>query len=294
MAGYNITSGNLNWVYNATGVGFESAYGDNMPLSLGAVSGGCAILYSNEHSPTKPLWRESDVRCVNLTDGKLLWKLLDFNMGLGVADGYVVSGSEYDNRIYCIGMGPSAITASAPQSGVPLGSAFSVTGMVTDESPGTKNPAQHALFPNGVPAISDANQEAFMEYLYEQQIYPTNLTGVPVSVDAIDPNGNFIHLGDVISSASGFYSIAVDTGKLDAGAGKYTIVASFAGSNSYGSSSAETAFAVNPSSTAATPTAPPQNALATTTDLMTYIAISTAAIIVAIAIIGVLLLRKRP
>ena len=293
MAGYNVTTGTLNWVYNATSVGFESAYGNNMPLSLGAVSGGCAILYSNEHSPTKPLWRESDVRCVNLTDGKLVWKLLDFNMGLGVADGYVVSASEYDNRIYTIGIGPSATKVAAPQSGVSLGSSFTITGTVTDESPGTKNPTQLALYPNGVPAISDYNQEAFMEYLYEQQLYPTNLTGVPVSLETIDPNGNFVHLGDVTSDASGFFSFAVDTNKLEAGSGTYTVVANFAGSKSYGSSSAESAFTVLSGPTA-TPTAVPVTSL-TTTDLMTYIAASTIAIIIAIAIVGALiLLRKRP
>ena len=187
MAGYDITSGKMNWVYNATSVGYESPYGNNMPLSLGAVAGGCALLYSTEHSPTKPLWRESDVRCVNLTDGKLLWKLLDFNLGLSVADGYVVSGNEYDNHIYCIGKGPSSTTVSAPQTGISTGSTFTITGTVHDESAGTKNLAQRAMFPNGVPAISDVNQEAFMEYLYEQQPYPTNLIGVPVTLDTIDP-----------------------------------------------------------------------------------------------------------
>jgi hypothetical protein len=293
MAGYNIETGNLNWVYNATGVGFESAYGDNMPLSLGAVAGGCAILYSNEHSPTKPLWRESDVRCVNLTDGTLVWKLLGFNMGLGVADGYVVSGNEYDNRIYCIGIGPSATTVSAPQSGISLGSSFTITGTVTDESPGTKNLAQRALYPNGVPAISDENQEEFMEYLYEQQIYPTDLKGVPVSLDVIDPNGNFVHLGDVTSDASGTFNLGVDTNTLSAGPGTYTVIASFAGSDSYGHSQAESAFTMYTTSTV-TPTQAPQSVLATSTELMTYIVGSTVAIIIAIAIVGLLLLRKRP
>ena len=264
-----------------------------MPLSLGAVAGGCALLYSTEHSPTKPLWRESDVRCVNLTDGKLLWKLLDFNLGLSVADGYVVSGNQYDNQIYCIGKGPSSTTVSAPQTGISTGSTLTITGTVHDESAGTKNAAQRAMFPNGVPAISEINQEAFMEYLYEQQPYPTSAIGVPVTLDVIDPNHNLVHLGDVTSDASGLFSFGVNADSLTAGAGTYILIATFPGSNSYGSSYAETAFTIESSPTATATASTPSN-LATTADLMTYLAVGVIAIIIAIAIVGMLLLRKHP
>ncbi len=129
MAAYNITTGKLLWVYNATATSpYESAYGDNMPLSLGAVVDGTAILYSTEHSPTKPLWRDSYVRCVNLTDGTLVWKLLDFNMGLSVADGYVVTGSQYDNNVYCIGKGPSATTVQINNDVITVGNNALITG----------------------------------------------------------------------------------------------------------------------------------------------------------------------
>jgi len=284
MAAYNITTGNLLWVYNATATSpYESAYGNNMPLSLGAIVDGTAILYSTEHSPTKPLWRDSYVRCVNLTDGTLIWKLLDFNMGLSVADGYIVTCSQYDNNVYCIGKGPSGTTVSAPQSGISMGSSFTITGTVTDQSPGAK----------GTAAIADASQEAWMEYLYEQQAMPTNATGVPVTIDAIDPNGNFIPIGTATSDASGFYSLGVNANMLSAGPGTYTVIATFAGSNSYGSSYSESAFTVNAAPTVA-PTATPQSNLATAADLMTYMVAVAIAIIIAIAIVGFLILRKHP
>ena len=44
IAAYNIRQGNLLWVYNATATTpYESAYGNNMPLSLGAVCDGTAL-----------------------------------------------------------------------------------------------------------------------------------------------------------------------------------------------------------------------------------------------------------
>ena len=44
-----------------------------------------------------------------------------------------------------------------------------------------------------------------MEYLYEQQGMPTNATGVEVSLDTIDPNGNLVHIGTVISDSNGMF-----------------------------------------------------------------------------------------
>jgi hypothetical protein len=51
---------------------------------------------------------------------------------------------------------------------------------------------------------------------------------------------------------------------------------------------------VGPVATTATATADTLLGLATTNDLMTYMAVSVVAIIIAIAIVGLLLLRKKP
>jgi hypothetical protein len=128
-----------------------------------------------------------------------------------------------------------------------------------------------------------------MEYVYMQKGKPTNTTGVPVSIDVIDANGNFRNVGTAISDASGAFSYQW-TPDIE---GKYTVIATFAGSESYWPSSSETSFAVDP---VAAPTSTPIGAQ-TPSPVETYFIPAVAAIIVAIAIgfaITILVLRKRP
>ena len=141
-----------------------------------------------------------------------------------------MAGNDYDNVMYVYSKGPSATTISAPDTVVPKGTAVLIKGTVTDQSPGAP----------GTPAISDVDQEKWMEFLYMKQAKPTNLNGVPVHLTATDPNGNFQDLGVVNSDMSGLYS-ALWTPPVE---GKYTVTATFAGSESYGSSQASTAFGV--------------------------------------------------
>jgi len=273
---YDAKTGKLLWTYNATAPGHESAYGENMPLSITAVCDGKVYVHSTEHSPTKPLWRASYLRCLNITDGTELWKLLDFNMGAAIADGYIVTGNQYDNLVYCIGKGPSATTVDAPMTAIPATSSVVLRGTVTDQSPGAK----------GTPAIADADQEAWMEYLYEQQAMPTNAKGVEVTLDAVDPNGNFVHIGTTTSDTSGLFSYMWTTPDVP---GKYTIIATFAGSKSYGSSYVETAISV---SEALPEPAQPEPA-APLPPFEMYTLYATIAIIIAVAIATLLLLRKK-
>ena len=58
-----------------------------------------------------------------------------------------------------------------------------ITGTVTDQTPNA------AL--KGTPAVSDADQGIWMEYMIQHNVVkPTNVKGVPVPIDGIDPNGN--------------------------------------------------------------------------------------------------------
>ncbi len=290
--GYNVTTGQLLWTYNSTAApySYESAYGNNMPLTFGAVCDGMVYMYSTEHSPTNPLWRESYVRCINMTDGTLIWKLEDFNMGLSIADGYLVSASEYDNLIYCIGKGPSATTVNAPLNVPSQGSSVMITGSVTDQSPGALADGPKLGYVNGVPAVSDASQEGWMEYLYEQQAIPTNATGVQVSLAAIDPNGNYINIGTATTDLTGAYG-TMFTPQVP---GTYQIIATFSPTNSYGGSSAETYLGVGPATATPAPTASPLNASAIESSLMSYVIVGVIAIIIAIAIATIFIVRKRP
>ena len=88
-----------------------------------------------------------------------------------------------------------------------------------------------------------------MEYVYMQKPKPTNATGVPVTLTVTDSNGNTRPIGTTTSDSSGAFSFqwAPDI------TGKYTVTATFAGSNAYYGSSAETAFAVDPEAATASP-----------------------------------------
>ena len=119
----------------------------------------------------------------------------------------------------------------------------------------------------------------------------TSIVGVPVSIDAVDPNGNFIHIATVTSDGTTGTFGYTWTPTL---AGDYKISATFAGDDLYGSSFATTYASVTnaPVITPAPATASPITGFATPNDLMTYIAVGVIAIIIAIAILGVLILRK--
>jgi hypothetical protein len=133
--------------------------------------------------------------------------------------------------------------------------------------------------------------QAWMEYLYEQQAMPTNAKGVEVTIYAIDPNNNYIPIGTATSDTSGLYSFAWSTPKVP---GKYTIIATFPGSKSYYASFAETAMVVSEAPTA-TPT-PTQGPTTQPDNTGLYMLVSGVgiAIIIAIAIATLLILRKRP
>jgi hypothetical protein len=194
-----------------------------------------------------------------------------------------------DNNIYSVGRGPSKTSIQAPQTSITVGSKVVIEGTVIDLSTGTKLSTQAANFPDGVPVASDSSMYDWMGYVYQQKPYPTNFTGVPVSIDALDPNGNYVHIGDAVTSGQGLFHFTWAPPNVP---GDYMVYATFGGSNGYWPSSAVTAMtvAVAPSATAA-PTSPP----ASMTD--TYILGSAIAIIIVIIIIGAIILltlRKRP
>jgi hypothetical protein len=130
----------------------------------------------------------------------------------------------------------------------------------------------------------------WMRYVYMQGPRPTDATGVPITISVVDANGNYRDIGTTTSDADGFFSFNWMP-DID---GKYTVYASFGGSEGYWPSHAVTAFAVDPAAATPAPTEGIQTGLATTADLMMFLAIGVIAIIIAIAIVGLLILRKRP
>ena len=76
--------------------------------------------------------------------------------------------------------------------------------------------------------------------------------------------------------------------------GNYTVIATFAGTNAYYGSAADTYFYASSPAPTAAPTATPVTGLATMSALTYGIAAAIIVIIIAIAIVGLLLLRKKP
>ena len=293
---YSMLNGTTLWTFNSINSGVESPWG-KYPIHVGAFAAGIVYAFSGEHSPNTPIYKGYRVYAVNATNGTQLWNLLDWSAsGLGtslantaIADGYMVFLNGYDEQVYVIGKGPSATTVSIQNNVISQGTTVLIQGTVTDISAGTQQQEQKARFPNGVPAVSDDSQTAFMEYVYQQQPKPTNATGVPVSIDVIDSNGNYRHIGDTTSDASGKFNLAWAPDI----SGSYTVIANFAGSQSYYVSSAETSFYATAAAATPAPTATPLQAVADMYFVPAVVGIIVAIIIVG-AVLALLMLRKRP
>ncbi len=298
---YNDLTGAHSWTWgsgttadNSTEAEFATAFGI-YPAWISTMADGKLYLQGDVHSPNSPLWKGQQLYCLNATTGLRIWSIFNYAQSMynsiaPVASGYLVAFNGYDSQIYCFGQGPSATTVTAPDIAATVGTPLVIRGTVLDVSAGTKQNEQAADFPYGVPAVSDPSMSQWMEYVYMQKPIPTNTTGVPVTLSVIDSNGNYRQIGTTTTDSSGMftYSWAPDI------PGSYTVIATFAGSNSYYGSSAETSFYATTAPATPAPTATAASNLATTTDLMTYIAVAVIAIIIAIAIVGLLLLRKHP
>ncbi len=284
---YNLTTGELQWRYEDYTGRTVFPY---FTLMLGTVADGKIFVGTHEHSADTPLFKGNKVRALNVTTGEEVWTMYGWAhpYTFAVADGTLIYWNNYDHQVYAVAKGPTTMTVEAPKAAITTDQSLVITGTVMDISAGTRQHEQAMRFPNGVPCVSEDSMAAWMEYVYMQKLRPTNATGVEVSIDVIDSNGNYRNIGTTNSDANGAYSFHW---KPDI-SGKYTVMATFAGSEGYWPSHAETAFAVDES-----PTPAPTEA---STESMTdaYFIPAVAGIIATIAIVGVilalLLLRKRP
>jgi len=298
---YNDLTGKVVWTYgnggagNSTNAGFNTSYGD-YPTFVQSIANGVVYLATDEHTIPDPLYKGATIEAVNATTGQQIWQLSGYpsewaysGSDFVVADGYLTTMNGYDNNIYSIGRGSSATTVQAPLTAITAGTNVVIQGTIMDTSAGTLQTTVKADFPNGVPVASDASMKDWMAYVYQQQAAPTNFTGVPVSIDAVDPNGNNVHVGDATTNANGLFSYVWQPPNIP---GKYSITATFVGTNGYWGSNAQTTMIIQnaPSATAA-PIIAPESVVDT------YFVPSVIAIIVVIIIGFALLflsLRKHP
>ena len=288
---YDITTGETAWTYNATDPYNEFLFGSNWWLYPLFVTDGKIYYGQLEHSPVDPRPRGGPFLALDVETGEEVFRVNGMFRstlwgGLAIiGDSIIATQDTYDQRIYAVGKGPTTTTVTAPDIGVPLDSSVMIRGTVTDISPGTKEYGLTARFPNGVPAVSDASMSEWMLYVYKQFARPA-ATGVEVTLTVLDPNGNVYDIGTATADSTGMFKLFW-TPPVP---GEYTVIAQFPGSKAYYPSYAETSIGVTeaPADTTTEPASPP----ASMTD--TYVAGFGIAIIVAIVIVGVLLLRKRP
>ncbi len=306
---YDGKTGNTLWTWAAKDPTYlESKWGGNYLLEMPMIADGKIYVFSGEHSPDNPPERGAPLACIDIATGKLLWEiplyLSHWARNPALADGILVYLNAYDGQIYAFGKGQSATTVVAIPG---VGNVVTIQGSVIDQSAGQTAMGVPAA---GTPAISDDNMSAWMQYLYMQEPKPTNVKGVPVTVTVVDPNGNSQQIGNPTSDASGNFAIEY-TPSI---AGMYTITATFAGSNSYYDSTAETHIAVASAlpSASAIPTAPPTTAPPPPTvtptpvtpspavinptggpDIVTYVALVAVVTIAIIAAVAVILRRRK-
>jgi hypothetical protein len=291
---YNATTGVKQWEYAAT-VTYPSEYlfANQWWMKPVAIADGKIYCGTCEHSPIDPRPRGGPFVCLDAITGEVVWRADGMFRqtrwgGRGImGDSIIATQDTYDQSIWAIGKGPSATTVDAGPDSSVHGASVVVSGMVTDVSPGTDDYVLPMRFPNGVPAVCDENQTAWMQYVYRQYPRPSDVVGVEVVISVLDPNMNAYEVARATSDDSGFFGCTFDPEVP----GFYKITATFEGSKAYYGSFAETFVNVE---AAPEPTPVPTASPAPMTD--TYVLGLGAGAIVAIVVIGlliILMLRKR-
>jgi outer membrane protein assembly factor BamB len=288
MHAFDLQTGENVWNYDTGAAGYDTPYGI-YPSETPVFMADGKIYISHGHGYSPPIFKGATLDCINATDGTLIWDVLSFNnrAGFAIADGYLACYNIYDGQVYSFGKGPSVTTVEAPKTAVTVGSSMIIEGTVLDTCAGAQDLVAQGKF-KSVGAVSDASQAQWMGYLYMQQLCPANTTGVEVQLDSFDPNGNFVPIGTATTTLTGKFSYTWEPPIP----GTYTIRATFKGTKSYGTSYEETTLVAVEAPQTQTPETPP-----TPPDNTPYVIGMGVAIIVAIAIVGVvlaLILRKRP
>jgi len=287
----NWTNGKIEWKYESPNNPYETPYvtEDGRPVSSWnggiLVADGKVYDYNTEHSPTQPITRGWKLHCIDAITGEGIWNITamsgsrDFRGA--IADGYLAFDNFYDGFMYVFGKGKSATTVTAAPKTIAKGSQVLIEGTILDMSPGQP----------GTPCVSKESMATQMEYLHMQTPidgiwHNLTLTGVPVVLTAIGSDGSYIDLGTATTDA---YYGTFEKAWTPPTEGTYKIIASFAGDDSYGSSAASTAISVGP---ATEPIDIPEQ-LQPPDYTMTIVGMGIA-IMALVAIVGIVLYRKKP
>ena len=281
-------TGKIVWSYESPNNPFETPYTDPNGTTVSSWNGGMLVadgkiyISNTEHTPSQPITRGWKLHCINATTGEGIWNITG-SMSVGpIADGYLTASDSYDGYSYVFGKGKSATTVTATPAVITNGATVLVQGTVLDQSPAQPE----------TPCVSKESMTTQMEFLHMQlpidgMLHNVAMTGVPVTLTAIDQNGNPTNIGTATTSA---YYGTFEMAWTPPSEGTYKIIAAFEGDESYGSSGASTATTVGPAPQT-------QNTQPTQTipDYSMLFAGIIAAIVIAILIgvVNLIAIRKR-
>jgi hypothetical protein len=284
-------TGKIVWKFEAPANAFETPYVDENGSTVYSwhsslyVADGKIFSYNCEHTPGQPVTRGWKWFAINATTGEEIWNLpgcgVDSRVFQGaMADGYLAMSDRYTGTMFVVGKGKSTTTVTAPDVVVQKGNGIVIQGTVLDKSPAQPD----------TPCVSKDSMSTWMAYLHHQWpidgfSHNETISGVPVTLTALGSDGSSIDIG--IVTTDGYYGTFSKTWTPPA-EGDYKIIASFTGDDSYGSSGASTAVSVGK---APAEIAIPEQ-IAPPDYTMTIVA-GAIAVIIAIAIVGVLILRKK-
>jgi outer membrane protein assembly factor BamB len=283
---YDLQNGGLVWHYNDFAVPFETTYTGSTGKEAysfngnGIVADGKVYTRNSEHTATAPYTRGWSLHCIDAYTGEGIWKIGAPMNPSAAADGYLTAGNSYDGYMYVFGKGESELTVSAPMVGVAKGSPMMITGSVLDMSPAQA----------GTACVSVDSMDTQMDYIHVKRpidglYHNETINGVPVTLTAIGEDGSYVEIGTTTSD--GYYgNFGMEWTPENEGV--YEIIASFDGSDAYGSSVAATKVVVGPAA-AAGGIIEPEHPLIST-DMAIIIAVVAVAIIAAVAYLA---LRRR-
>ena len=189
---------------------------------------------SSLHSPESPYYRGLKTFAIDAITGEEKWSLgisvagqhTRSSLQLRVADGYLTIGAR-DGYMYVVGKGKSATSVTAPASSCSSGSKLYLN----------RNSTRHVSCPtrNSCNRWTNPWMLGCNTYTYNYR-KPNNATGVKVDLTALCPNGNPNHHRHKQQATIMGSSVSHGHQKFQA----TKIIASFAGTNSYGSSTATT------------------------------------------------------
>ncbi len=283
-------TGKIVWKYEAPAVSpFETPYIDQNGTTIMSFNGysyaidGKIYTVNTEHTPTQPITRGWKLNCINATTGEKIFDVMLTGTIGATVDGYMSLSESYTGTLYVLGKGKSATTVTAPDTIVPQGTGIVIKGTVLDLSPAQP----------GTPCVSKESMSVQMEYLHKQLPIGglwgnETITGVPVILTAMDENGNAITIGTV--TTNGYYG-TYSCEWTPPHEGTYEIIATFAGDQSYGSSGASTGIVIG-QAPESTPT--PTTSTITMPPFELYTVGAAVAVIIAVAIATLLILKKHP